>query len=319
MTGEARALAPGRAEDWEGLREPLGASLGVPAESLRVTLAYRGELPDSTAIFLASSAQGDVLGAVLWSPQAVPDAVALSMAKSQAAAALLPPELASRVLVPRAQGRVAGRSFALLPYCKPLGRMRPLWWLQRPTVREVVLEWLRGVCHATARPVPAAERETAFRQPLARLAAAEAATPGVRVLAQAALERLADGRWEPRRVLMHGDLWKGNLMVRAPGRSADLDWSRRVCLIDWGGSEPQGYAMFDLVRAADALRLAPLRLQREVLAHCRALGCEPPDAASHLAAGLAHVHSHLGAFPLERFVDMAEACRQTLQRAAIAS
>ena len=108
-------------------------------------------------------------------------------------------------------------------------------------------------------------------------------------------------------------------MVRAPGRSADLDWSRRVCLIDWGGSEPQGYAMFDLVRAADALRLAPLRLQREVLAHCRALGCEPPDAASHLAAGLAHVHSHLGAFPLERFVDMAEACRQTLQRAAIAS
>jgi aminoglycoside phosphotransferase (APT) family kinase protein len=319
MTGDVHALERGGSEAADGLREPLAASLGVAADSLRVTLAYRGQLADSTSIFLAGNARGQVLGAVLWSPEAVPDAVALSMAKAQAASALLPPELASRVLAPRAQGRVAGRSFALMPYCRPLSRRRPLWWLQRSTVREVVLEWLHGVCRATARPVPPAEVATAFQQPLARLAAAEAATSGVRELARAALARLAEARWTPRRVLMHGDLWQGNLMVRAPGGPADLDWSRRVCLIDWGGSEPEGYAMFDLVRAADALRVAPPRLQREVAAHCRALSCEPVDAASHLAAGLAHVHSHLGEFPLERFVAMAEACRQTLQRAALTS
>ena len=319
MTGEAHAITQGRTEELEALREPLAVSLGVAAESLRVTLAYRGALPDSTSIYLANTARGKVLGAVLWSPEAVPDAVALSMAKAEAASALLPREFASRVLMARAQGKVAGRSFALVPYCKPLARMRPLWWLQRPTVREVVLEWLRGICLATARPVPTADVAAAFRQPLASLAATEAVTPGVREIARVALERLADARWEPRRVLMHGDLWQGNLMVRAPSGPADLDWSRRVCLIDWGGSETAGYAMFDLVRAADALRVAPLRLQREVLAHCRALGCESADAASHLAAALAHVHSHLGDFPLGRFVEMAEACRQTLHRASITS
>lgn len=319
MSGEAHAIPRGRADALRELREPLAASLGVAAESLRVTLAYHGQLADSTSVFLARSTRGQVLGAVLWSPEAAPDAVALSMAKAECASALLPPELASRVLVARAQGRVAGRSFALMPYCKPLSRLRPLWWLQRSAVREVVLEWLQGVCRATARPVPPADVATAFRQPLARLAEAKAATPALRELARAALARLDDARWEPRHVLMHGDLWQGNLMVRAPEGSAGAGWSRRVCLIDWGGSEPEGYALFDLVRAADALRVAPLRLRGEVLAHCEALGCEPADAASHLAAAIAHVHSHLGEFPLERFVEMAEACRQTLHRAAVAS
>ena len=319
MTGEAGAITRGCAEELEELRGPLAASLGIEAESLRVTLAYRGQLVDSTSIFLASTARGDVLGAVMWSPEAAPEAVAYSMAKAEAASALLPPELASRVLVARAQGRVAGRSFALVPFCKPLGRVRPLWWLQRLPVREAVLEWLRWVCRTTARAVPPADVATAIQEPLTRLAAAEAATPGLRDLARAALVRLTDARWKPRRVLMHGDLWQGNLMVRAPVGSADLDWARRVCLIDWGGSESEGYAIFDLVRAADALRVTPQRLQREVLAHCRALGCEPADAPSHLAAALAHVHSHLGEFPLERFVGMADTCRQTLQRAALTS
>ena len=140
MMGDVHALERGGSEAADGLREPLAASLGVAADSLRVTLAYRGQLADSTSIFIAGNARGQVLGAVLWSPEAVPDAVALSMAKAQAASALLPPELASRVLAPRAQGRVAGRSFALMPYCRPLSRRRPLWWLQRSTVREVVLE-----------------------------------------------------------------------------------------------------------------------------------------------------------------------------------
>lgn len=318
MTRQFRGLAPDGATELEGLREPLATSLGVAAESLHVTLVYRGNLADSSSILLASTGRGQVLGAVLWSPEAAPDAVALSMAKAAAAHAVLPPELAMRVLVARAEGRVAGRSFAVVPYCKPLARFRPLWWLQRPSVREVVLGWLRGVCRATAHPVPAEELATAFQRPLARLAAAEAAPQELRDLGRAALDRLGTGHWTPRCVLMHGDLWQGNLMVRAPAGPDGAHWAQRVCLIDWGASQPRGHALFDLVRAADALRLAPARLRQEVALHCQALGCEPRDAASYLAAALAHVHANLGEFPLPRFIAMAEGCRRTLLQAAAA-
>jgi aminoglycoside phosphotransferase (APT) family kinase protein len=316
MPSLASAGVQGAAADADApLREPLAASLGVRPEALQVALLYRGRLADSTAIYLARDATGAVLGAVLWSAAGAPEAVAQSMAKARAAAALLPAEAASRVLQAQAEGRVGGRSFAVLPYCRPLSSFRPLSLLQRPTVRRVVLAWLREACGATARePAPEAV-ETAFLRPLARLADAAAAGPAVRGLAREALARLEAGRWRPRHVLMHGDLWQGNLMVRAPDPAAPSPWSRRLCLIDWGGSQAQGYAMFDLVRAADALRVPPARLRAEVASHCRALGCEPADAASHLAAGLAHVHAHLGEFPLERFVAMAEACRATLARA----
>ena len=312
-------LQGGAAADGDvSLREPLAASLGVRPESLRVALLYRGGGADRTAVALARAAAGGVLGGVLWWAVGAPEAVAQGMAKARAAAALLPAEAASRVLQAEAEGRVAGRSFAVLPYCRPLSGLRPLWLLQRPTVRRVVLAWLSEACGATARePAPAAV-ESSFERPLALLAAAEAAGPAVRGLAQTALDRLDAGRWQPRHVLMHGDLWQGNLMVRAPDPAAPSPWARRLCLIDWGGSQVQGYALFDLVRAADALRLPPARLRAEVAAHCRALGCEPADAASHLAAGLAHVHAHLGEFPFERFVAMAEACRATLARAMAA-
>jgi hypothetical protein len=300
------------------LREPLAESLGVRPESLQVALVYRGHLADSTEIHLARDAAGAVLGAVLWSAEGAPDAVADGMAKARAAAALLPPEAASRVLLAEAEGRVAGRSFAVLPYCKPLSGFRPLWLLQRLTVRRVVLAWLQQACEATARdPAPAAVA-TAFERPLERLASNAAVGPAVCGLARQALERLTSGRWTPRHVLMHGDLWQGNLMVRAPDPSAPTPWERRLCLIDWGGSQPQGYALFDLVRAADALRLPTADLRTAVARHCRALGCEPVDAASHLAAALAHFHDHLGEFPFERFVAMAEACGATLDKAMAA-
>lgn len=301
------------------LQQPLSADFGVSAESLQVNLLYRGDLADSTEVFLATDTGGARLGAVLWSPAAAPEAVAQSMAKAAAAAEALDCSPASHVLLPLAQGSIEGRSYAILPYCKPLSSFRPLWWLQRRTARRFVTQWLQDVCRATTSPVSSTDAEASFERPLARLAACEALSPGVRHAARAAHGRLLSGAWQARHVLMHADVWRGNVLVRAPAQGAAQAWGERLCLIDWGASEVRGYGLFDLVRATDAFRIDPATGARELARHCEILQCEPIDAESHLSVALAHVFCHLGQFPLHRFARMAEDCCSTLDRLSAAA
>ncbi len=300
------------------LQQSLSGYFGVSAEALQVALLYRGDLTDSTEVFLATTG-GVRLGAVLWSPAAAPQAVAQSMAKATAAASALDPSPASHVLLPLAQGCIDGRSYAILPYCKPLSSFRPLWWLQRRTARRFVTRWLQEVCRATASPVSSTDAEASFEQPLARLAACEALSPRVREAARSARRRLLSGAWQAQHVLMHADLWRGNVLVRAPTDNAAQGWGERLCLIDWGASEIRGYALFDLVRATDAFRIDRVSGARELARHCEILQCELVDAPSHLAAALAHVFCHLGQFPLQRFAQMADHCCSTLDRLSAAA
>lgn len=301
------------------LRQPLSAELGIAAESLQVSLLYRGDLADSTSIHLAKDGAGRPLGVVLWSPGSAPEAVGESMRKAATAAAALPAAAASHVLLPVAQGRVEGRSYAVLPYCKSLSDFRPMWWLQRRTAGRFVTSWLREVCKTTVSTVSSAAVEASFEKPLARLAACEHVGPQVREAARSAQRRLLSGAWQARHVLMHADLWKGNLLVRAPSPGAAEPWGERLCLIDWGASEVLGHALFDLLRATEAFRIESGSAARELAGHCEILQCEAVDAQSHLAAALAHVFCHLGRFPVQRFASMAEACCATLGRLGAAA
>ena len=105
---------------------------------------------------------------------------------------------------------------------------------------------------------------------------------------------------------MHNDLWQGNILLNSDGG---------IVVIDWPGSVVKGYAIYDLIRLAESLRLSDRALGEQLRAHCRLLGCEPKDSVSHLAAALGHLLGDLDHFPMHLFLPLADRC---VRRAAAA-
>ncbi len=254
---------------------------------------------DQTFKFLVRSSEGDRVAVVLCSPAVSPDLIARGMLKARQAKSALGPGLGRAVLVPIAEGEVCRLSYAVLPYCRPLSGKGLSGWLGRRRAGRDVLDWLQGVARQTMCDVGEAEVFASFQRPLWLLAEAVDATEAVRRAAEIGIRGLEQGRWKPRFVLMHNDLWKDNILLGDTGR---------IVVIDWPGSTVKGYAMYDLVRLADSFGLRDRVLGEQVRAHCRILGCEPRDGVSYLAAALGHLLGDLDHFPTHRFLPMADQC-----------
>ncbi len=78
--------------------------------------------------------QGRTVGVALCSSPGWPDMVARGTDRARRARGVLGDELGVVVLEPRLEGRLDGRSYAVLPYCEPLGTGRLLWPIQRRRV-----------------------------------------------------------------------------------------------------------------------------------------------------------------------------------------
>lgn len=294
------------------LVESLGQHLGRSPASLRLRLLHQGVSADSTTAWLVGAPGTPRLGVAICANADHPDSVAHGMDNARMAAAAVGPALARHVIAPLAQGRAAGASWALLPYCDPLARQGPLWWLQRHAVARGASAWLRASARATRMPVPDDQLFDRFEKPLLQLAHSALVGEEVRRAGLQALERLRSGAWRPQHVLMHGDLSRGNLLLDRTRRGA---WSGRFMLIDWGGARREGHAAFDLLRLATALRMRPAALRRELLHYAQALELAPVDLGSHLCAALGHLHLDLQHFPVANFVRMAHSSLALLHAA----
>ncbi len=298
------------------------ASLIASPDGVTVGLLYQGELADSSQIFIVRDADERPLGIVQLSAEAAPGMVARGMARAAAAAAMLGTASGRAVLLPLAQGRIDGRSYAVMPYCLPFASERWRWAAQRLRLGPVVLDWLHGVAARTAATVADRDIDVDFVQPVMRLRGLEGASARLVVACDEALARLTSGAWVPRHVLMHGDLWRGNLLLRPavggawPPRRAP--WAQRLAVIDWAGAQLQGHPFFDLVRVAQSLGLAPRRLRAEIDRHCALLACARIDAASCVLAAAGDILGELEQFPVHRLLGMAESTLRCVD-AAIAS
>lgn len=254
---------------------------------------------DQTYKFLVRSREGESLAVVLCSPGVAPDLIARGSRCAAEAKRALGAELGKVVLDPLAEGELKGLSYVVLPYREPLGDKRLVGWLERRRVRPRVFNWLLGLTRQTMRDVSDADRHARFIRPLGQLAEAAGASDAVCRAAERGLNRLEQGKWTPRYVLMHNDLWKGNIL---------LDGHGGFVVIDWPGSIVDGYAVYDLSRLAESFGLSGRALGAQVRAHCRVLGCDPQDAVSHLTAGLGHLLQNLEHFPMHRFLPLADDC-----------
>jgi hypothetical protein len=279
------------------LEEQLAHALGE-----RVSLAPFAEhkgVVDETLKLAARTSRGEALGVVLCAPVVAPQLVARSCQRGRAARAALGEELGRVVVTARAEGEHAGLSWALMPQARVLGgglvaRVEHLW------LAGALFAWLRAVVQRSAGAADSAAR-SCYEEALAYAAGEPALGDEIRCAARAAQERVARGAWRPRHVVMHGDLWAGNLLG-APGTRP---FSRRFVLIDWDTSRVAGFPIFDLVRAAHSFGASRARLGRELSAHAAALGWPLEDARGALIAAIGHTGLARENFPLGRYVEMA--------------
>ncbi len=259
-------------------------------------------LPDSTLKFMAFDHMHRHFAVVICSPPAAPEMVARNVAHKELAQHALGP-LGEVVLEPLKFGRVNGLSYAIYPYCRRLETWRLAWAVQRMWLRPALLAWLRAATRETLDDPSPEERENLFRIPLLHLASEDLVPHTIRDAASIARARLERGSWQPRVCLMHGDLWKGNVLL-APGNPG---W-RTFALIDWAGSLPRGHAIYDLIRVALSMGLKGRRLEQELRAHCQILKCDSVDARGYLLAALGYLGMNLGHFPFESFVALSQNC-----------
>jgi hypothetical protein len=293
----------------------LARVLGAPsARELRLAPMAVIARPDAAALFAVRAGRGVRPAAVvLCAPPDAPDVVARGVEAARIARAAMPPDLARHVLVPLAVGRVRGMSYAVHAFCASLATGHIAWPLQRARLAPALLRWLWRVDAATVRGASEETLELRFAAALDRLASVSMLTPAVRDDAHRAATRLRRRGRGARTVLMHGDLWKGNVLLRPPTGALDaLAWAQRFVVIDWPACAPQGHPIYDLVRLAQSMNLSPARLRSELVRHCALLECEPEDTMTYLLAACGDIAGRLQHFPMDRFASMVAECHRRL-------
>jgi hypothetical protein len=298
----------------DSLRRALEADVAhaLGAAVVLAPFALPKGVADETLKLAARSARGELLGVVLCSPEIAPRLIARGCERGREARGVLGAELGRAVVIARAEGACEGRSWAIFPPARVLGSGVAAG-LERRWLAGALFAWLRAVAARTAGAADDAAR-AATDAALGYAGREPALDARVRDAARSARALLAGGTWRPRHVLMHGDLWRGNLLG-APGAPP---FSRRFVLIDWDTSRAAGYPLFDLVRAARSFGVEHGRLAREIAAHGALLGLDSAQSRAALVAALGHIGLVRESFPLERYAAM---CRENLATfdAAVAS
>jgi hypothetical protein len=291
------------------LMDPLTVALATSKPGRIELLCPERPVADDPTKLSVHDRGGRPVAVVLCSAPVAPDLVARGMQRARDAKRALGSELGRVILDPLGEGRLDGLSYTILPYCEPLRDGWLLGRLQSWRLGHRVFSWLRSVTRKTVSEVDPGTVEADFARPLTHLIELEEMPLPVRAAAEVALDRLSSKAWQPRHVLAHNDLWKGNILIDRSSRSGPArDMKDRFVIIDWPGAMVRGYALYDLVRLAQSFRLTRSGLAQEVSRHCDLLSCSPADAPSHLLTALGHVGLHLEHFPTENYVRMAASC-----------
>ncbi len=295
---------------WSCLLGPLLEDLVGPVTDLSPMCGEK-EAADDTLKLCVRDAAGVPRAAVLVSSALAPDLVARAMERAAAARRVLGFSLGRHVIEPLHTGVIQGRSFSVLPFLPPMRESGPLARLQSLWLAPQLLDWLHDAAKRTLAEVGSSGRRVRFEKPLEHLLEREGVSSRVRAAADRALVGLRDGKWAARHVLMHGDMWAGNVLLSSRGIA------RRplTVLIDWPGALVRGYAIFDLVRLAHSLRIRPVLLRRELERHAELLSCRPEDTLAHALAALGHHGLQLEHCPVRRYLRMVETCFDTISEA----
>lgn len=294
-----------RSDVLDGL-SPEGVFRGVDV------IEHENPVADSAPKFVVRSRGGAPCGVFICSPAIAPSSVHDAVEIARRAKDALGSELGRVVLEPTATGELCGRSYAVMPWRRPLSANRLAWAAQRVLLRRHLLAWVRGAVASTLR-VPS-DGGAGFEVALVQAIDDPTLPPVVREAARRGAERLAAGRWVPRHALAHNDLWRGNILLE-DGPAWASAMAGRFVFIDWGAARISGYPLYDMARVAATLRAPRRDVREEIEAFCALAGCDRIDAGSYLAAAIGHIGRNLGYCARERYLAVARECFQVVESA----
>jgi hypothetical protein len=263
---------------------------------------------DASEKLIIREANGRPERVVLCSSAEGPDLVARGMRIARELAAVLGPRMSRSVLLPLAEGRADGRSFAVVPFYTALGDAAPMRWTQNGYYGARVMVWLNDLATRTLRPVERLPRDV--YAPLQAMRDRDGLSRELHHDVERAIRGLERGEWTPMHVACHGDMWRGNIMV--DHRTLGGRRFGRFVIIDWPGAKVKGFPFYDLIRLAISCGVPDSLLMLAVLWQCRALRCLPEHARFHLIAALADLATRLEHWPAARYVEVANACHARL-------
>ena len=282
-----------RVEQFLGSADRLGAIERLPLQRL---------VKDYCEKFIALDVDGRPVAFIAVSPASHPDSVRQASDSARAIQAALGAGLGAAVLAPWAVGDLDGQSYSITAYCTPVSSQ--LWrsrW-ERLRMSPGILAWLAGITRRTAAPIE--DLDDRVRAPLQALSATVVLDDVVRHAADAALDDLERGRWQPRAVVAHNDLWWGNVVHRSR-----LDQQAPAFrIIDWAGGSMHGAPFYDLVRLSLSLHQDRRHLRRELLLHAAILGCRPAHSVHYLCTALGDLTRHMGEWPPDELAATARSC-----------
>lgn len=303
----------------QGIRERLDDHFGRSAVGRISLLCQPKSLSDDTTKLRVDRSDGTPLGVVLCSPEIAPDRAAHTVDCIQAARAAMGERLARHVLEPIWTGDCNGLSFMMLPYRESLSNSRVVRKLQKIALIPRLLRWRLDVARATLTDSNDPVARARIAQGLAALVTAAETTREVRDAAEAAANALDQGTWAPRYVLVHGDLWMGNVLLGDPSASI-VPTTLRVhdfTVIDWPGLDLAGPPFRDLLSLSISLGCSPRRIGAEIRQLARIVDCSRGEVRHYVAASLGLTLNNLNYFPYEGFVKLANSMIRTTDAALL--
>lgn len=266
-----------------------------PASAVAPELLSSGILDDSASVYRI-----DDNYVVKVSPRDFPNVAREMAEKADTARTALGDRLGWAVALVLKQWEANGVSCALFEELTNISDNRVKRFVQLRRLTPPVLQWLRDVA--------ALDRGVSNQAECCLQALADCPYDNLRRSVASPLASVRSGAFVARSTIMHSDLWIGNVMV-------DRSGSRPFVLIDWRGSNVDGFPIFDLVKFASSAGLRPKVLRAELAAHSERLGCDIEETRIYLLAALGYIWLHLEQFPPDRFLAMAENCLLTLDNA----
>ena len=248
----------------------------------------------------AQQAKAFVLVASVKTPQSVKSANEKMHAISEKIGA----ELTKNLLMPLEISEIDGLSYSISRYFKPLHKNRLLHRLDAWRIRGSLIQWVTDVANISQTKANTTEQHESFIQNLQAIASLPSLKQAFKTTALAAIKAIEEGSWQPKFVCAHNDLWLGNVL--------NSDESKFV-IIDWDGARVNGYAFYDLVRLAQALKLSKRTLKPAVSAYCQVMQCNTQQAEYYLISAFASSYLELGGWQQERFIYLLEGCMKTLE------
>lgn len=292
------------------LKDKLGNKYGKLAFLSQSTF-----VSDGVSVFRLYNNRDQLYAVVLCSPSNSPNLVMRTMYRAKQAKEKLNVSTGKHVIEPILEGKVNELSYAVLPFCYELSKSRLYRKIQRIFLKPVIFDWLYNLTKNSARDIDHTAIHSSFTLPLQQLASLDYINDEIRIKALSAIERISTKAWQPKHVVMHGDLWVGNILLRENANIFNtIKPYDNFVITDWAGSEVNGYAIYDLIRLAESTHLSTKKLQAEVAKHCKTLDCDVIDAYSYLLAALGFIAMNLEHFPVNRFISMAESCFSTLSK-----